>query len=381
MPKFCIFLSESSASRKIFIENRPPLYYTDYSVPSPAGSAVSEGGLILTKKSDLKRKRRFGDRYDGYKVRAVDPFFVLIPHIMPTRNDSMVFFEEEIEITALEQFVRRMRRESDMKDLSMIQVVMAASVRMISQKPAVNRFVSGRKIYARNDITVSLSVKKEMSIEGEETTIKPQFQPEDTLHDVWERLHDEFTTNKGSDSSNNTDIIAKIVSCLPGFLIKFVVWFLNGLDQFGWLPKFIHEFSPFHTSVFVVDNGSLGIDSVFHHIYNFGTCSIFISVGRKRTEYRLKEDGSTEKVKLMTFRFVVDERICDGYYYGTTIRSFRKLMRNPEMLLTPPEQVFEDPGLPPAKGDKKERKAQKKLVKSEEKRAKKEAKAQKKTAA
>lgn len=313
----------------------------------------------MTKKSELKRKRRFGDRYDGYKVRSVDPFFTLIPHIMRTRNDSMVFFEEEIEIEPLEQFIRKMRRESDMKDLSLVQVIAAAAVRMISQKPCINRFVSGRKIYARNDITLSLAVKKEMSIEGEETTIKPQFRGEDTLHDVWEKLHHEFVKNKEVGDSNDTDILAKVLSALPSFLIKFIIWFVNGLDQLGWMPKFIHNFSPFHTSIFMVDIGSLGIDSVFHHIYNFGTCSIFLSVGRKRTEYRLKGDGTAEKVKLMTLRFVVDERICDGFYFGTTIRALRKLLKNPETLLTPPEEVFEDPGLLPTKEQKKAAKAPK----------------------
>lgn len=295
------------------------------------------------------RKRRWTDRYDGFLVKGVDPFFVLIPHIMSHRNDSMVFFEENVEISELEDFVRRMRRTTDMKDLSMIQVIMAAAVRMISQKPAVNRFVSGRRIFARNSINLSLSIKKEMSIDGVETTIKPEFQPDDTLHDVWEKLHTEFAESKDADQNNNTDGIANVLSFLPSFLLKFVVFSVRFLDSIGWMPKFINRFSPFHTSAFIVDNGSLGIDSVYHHIYNFGTCSIFLSIGRKRTEYRQNSDGTVTPVRMMTLRFVVDERICDGYYFATTIRSMRKIIRNPETLLTPPEQVFADPCLPPEK--------------------------------
>lgn len=299
-----------------------------------------------------RRPRRFGDRYDGYRLSSVDPFFLLIPHIMPTRNDSMVCFEEEVEITELERFVRRMRRESDMKDLSMIQVIMAAAVRMIALKPAVNRFVAGRRIFARNSIHLSIAVKKEMSLEGEETTIKPEFFPTDTLHDVWSKLHAEFAANKDRSESNSTDIIAKIFSYLPTFITKFAVFTLKNFDKIGLLPRFINEFSPFHTSAFIVDNGSLGIDSVFHHIYNFGTCSIFLSIGRKRTEYKIQSDGSIKATKLMTLRFVVDERICDGFYYATTIRSLRKIIRNPEILLDPPEELPEDPALPPLKNKK-----------------------------
>lgn len=302
-----------------------------------------EGASVLSILNE--QKRRFGDRYDGYRVKSLDPFFVLIPHIMHARNDSMVFFEEEVDITHLEKFIRRMRRESEMKDLSMIQVVMAAAVRMISQKPAVNRFVAGRKIYTRNKITLSMSIKKEMSDDGEETVIKPEFDPADTLYDVWEKVHKEFSENKGDSDGNHTDILAKVLSVLPSFMLQFVVFVVKSLDQIGLMPKFINEFSPFHTSAFIVDNGSLGIDSVFHHIYNFGTCSIFLSAGRKRTENIVNNDGSVSTVKMMTLRFAVDERICDGYYFGTTIRSFRKLLRNPEALLTPPETLYKDPGL------------------------------------
>ena len=314
-----------------------------------------------------ERKRRCGDRYDGYKVRAVDPFFMLIPHIMYQRNDSMVFFEEEVDITNLEKFVRRMRREGHLKGLNMLGVMMTAAVRMISQKPMVNRFVSGRKIYARNRITLSLSVKKAMSEEGEETVVKPEFEPADTLYDVWEKLNRCVEANKGDDKSNNTDLIAKIIGCLPGFLIKFVVFTVKSLDQIGKMPKFIHEFSPFHTSAYVTDIGSVGIDSVYHHLYNFGTCSIFLSVGRKRTVNKLNADGTVSSRRMMTLRFVVDERICDGYYFGTTIRSFRKLLQHPEELLTPPDEIFEDPGLRPTRAQKKQLKLQKKLLKKEAK--------------
>ena len=327
-----------------------------------------------------KRKRRFGDRYDGYRVSSPDPFFVVIPHIMATRNDAMVNFEEDIDIGELESFVRKMRRESDMTDLSMLHVMMAAAVRMISQHPCVNRFVAGRKIYARNHIALSIALKKEMNVESEETTIKPIFEPEATLHDVWEILHEEFSKNKQADASNDTDALAGIFSKVPGFVLKFVVFLVRKLDSVGLMPKALHKLLPFYTSVFLVDNGSLGIDSVFHHLYNFGTASIFLSIGRKRTETKMNPDGSVETQRKMRLRFVVDERICDGYYFATTIRDFRKILRHPQELLTPPETVKEDPGLRPTKAQKKHLKLLKKQKKSDLKSAKRQAKNKKRAA-
>lgn len=314
-------------------------------------------------KTQLHRKRRFGDRYDGWKLTNVDPFFKLIPHIMHKRNDAQVFFDEVIEINDLEKFVRRLRHETEMSDLSLLHVFMAAFVRMISQYPCVNRFVSGRKIYARNTIEFSLAIKKEMNLEGEETTIKVKFEPTDTLNDVWRKISEQVALNKSSDMQNDTDVLAKILSFCPAFLLKFIVWVLDNMDHVGWLPKFVHDFSPFHTSVFVTDMGSTGLGSVFHHVYNFGTCSVFCCIGKKGRKIKINEDNQVVNARTLNLRFVVDERICDGYYYAVTIRDLLKLLKKPEALLAPPEQIVKDPGLPLSKEEKKVLKKERKLRK------------------
>ena len=272
------------------------------------------------------RKRRLGDRYDGFKVRGIDPLFVMIPHIMKKRTESMVFFEEDIDIASLEKFCRKLRHETEMNDLALLHVIMAAAVRMIALHPCVNRFISGRKLYARNDISMAISIKRDMSIDGEETVIKPSFSPDATLQDVWKILREEVTASK-SGTENSTDGAANILTILPGFLIKLVVYVCNCLDQIGKMPKFLNKLSPFHNSCYIVDNGSIGIGSVYHHLYDFVTCSVFLSMGRKENVNRLERDGSVSSVRIMNLKLAVDERICDGFYFATTIRHFRKLLK------------------------------------------------------
>ena len=289
------------------------------------------------------RKRRLGDRYDGYKIRKVDPLFQLIPIIMRTRLDSQVLFDETIDITALEKFIKTMRA-GEMPNLRLIHVIMAAAVRTISQRPRINRFVSGKKIYARSYIRFSIAVKRKMSIDGEETTVMPEFQPTDTLADVVKTLDRVFAENLAgsADSENDTDIIAKVVGACPTFLKSMVVALVRGLDNHGLLPRFINQASPFHSSVFITDVGSLGIGPVYHHLYEFGTCSMFLAVGKKETQTVLSEDGAPMAKKLLPIRLVVDERICDGFYHASAIKLFKKYMKNPQLLLTPPENVVED---------------------------------------
>ncbi len=300
------------------------------------------------------RKRERGDRYDGFLLRGIDPFFVVIPHIMKARTGSMVFFEERVEVAELEKFIRTLRHESDMKNLSMLQVIMAATVRMVALHPGINRFIAGRKLYAHNNISLSISIKKNMSIEGAETTVKPIFTPQDTLHDVWEKVNAEFTANKTEDD-NGTDHVARLLTFLPVFFVKFVVFLLWNLDKVGFMPKIINEVSPFHASGYIVDIGSIGIGSVYHHLYDFGTCSFFISVGRKENTLKTDKNGNQISVKTMNIKVAVDERICDGYYFAKTFRDFRKLIRNPEQLLVPPENVPADPWLLPTREERRHR--------------------------
>lgn len=292
----------------------------------------------------VRLKRKFGDRYDGYRVRKVDPFFLLIPNIMATRVDSQVYFSDEIEITGLEQFVRE-HGETDLPGLKLYHVMIASMIRLISQKPYLNRFVMHGKIFARNHITISMSIKRGTGENALTTVVKPQFEPEDTLSDVVRKFNDAVEENRKSEQENDTDATASIVGKLPACIVRWFVRFMFFLDKHGRLPKLINKASPFHTSMFLTNMGSLGIRPIYHHIYEFGTTSVFIGMGKKETVYETKADGSVEKHRRLGIKVVADERICDGNYYATSMRSLARYLQNPERLLTPPETVVPDDGI------------------------------------
>ena len=108
------------------------------------------------------------------------------------------------------------------------------------------------------------------------------------------------------------------------------------------LPNFVLEASPFHTSIFLTNLGSIGIDSIYHHIYNFGTTSIFIAMGKKRKQRVINKDGKIVERKFMKLRFVADERIADGYYLSVALKYIVSLFEHPEVLENPPEKVEVD---------------------------------------
>lgn len=288
-----------------------------------------------------QRKRRFGDRYDGRKLRSLDPFYKIIPYIMKTRIDAQNYFEEKIEISNTESFIIRKRKETGER-ISFLHVIIAAMVRTISQKPGINRFVAGQRVFARNEILISFVLKKEFNEESPETTLKVKFNATDTFMDVVRKVNSAIEENQGTDTKNDTDKLAKLIMAIPGQLVRFVVWLLRSLDYMGLMPKIINRLSPFHTSVFITDLGSVGIQPVYHHLYDFGTTSSFVAFGIKMKEKVIGADNEILNKKYVRVCVVTDERIVDGHYFATAFKLYRNLIKNPDTLDQPPEQIFED---------------------------------------
>ena len=289
------------------------------------------------------RVRRPGDRKEGRRVRSLEAFNYFIPYIMPTRNDACNQFAGTVEITDVDKWLRQ-QRINGYKGMGMLHLFIAAYVRVCSQYPAINRFIEGRRIYSRDDnIKVSMTVKRELTIEGAETTIKVNFSPTDTVYDVYEKMNAAIDEIKANDGPNNTESVAGVLCSLPRFLLRFAVFIIRILDYMDWLPRFLINASPFHASMFITDMGSLGIPPIYHHLYNFGNIPVFISFGRKykKAEIDAKAKTVVEK-KYIDFKVVCDERTCDGMTYATAFRYVDHYLTHPEVLAVPPEKVMED---------------------------------------
>ena len=278
------------------------------------------------------------NRYDGTALKKVDPIFKLMPHIIPKRYDSTIMFDTELDIGELEKFVSLTRKSGEIKGLRTVHVVAAAMVRTLSQRPHSNRFIIGRRIYARKGIRMSLVIKREMTQSAPEDTITPKFDYKATLKDVVDTIDGCIAKS----ASNETDSTAAALTKCPNFLLLPIVGLLKLLDHFGVCPKAILDASPFHSSFFMTDVGSLGINPVYHHIFDFGNTTIFLAMGKKGVTNVLNSDGTVKRKRTLGIRFVMDERVCDGFYNAGSIKLFEKLMSKPQLLMIPPENVYAD---------------------------------------
>ena len=300
-------------------------------------------GLGIQISADGKYHPTWGDRSDGRRIRTLSPMAQITTYFQWERNICSNLFEESIEVTHIDRYIRQKRREG-LTDFGITHVLLAAYVRGVAKYPQLNRFIAGQKVYSRGeDIQYCMVIKKEMSVESPDTSIKVHLNPRDTAEDVYHKLNAAVTSVKSTQELDSSfDKLEQYFNLIPGLLLKFVVWLLKLLDYFGLLPKFLLELSPFHGSLFFTSMGSLGIQPIYHHLYDFGNLPAFGAFGAKRKTLEVQEDGSVVQRKYVDIKFVTDERICDGYYYATFFKYYKRLLRNPEILDNPPEEIARD---------------------------------------
>ncbi|MGM9522711.1 MAG: hypothetical protein ACI3VB_09565 [Oscillospiraceae bacterium] len=291
--------------------------------------------------SKKEKTIKFPKNKPGRRIRGMSSYMAVTPFIMRTRGDASNYFKDSVEISETEKFLRAKRAEG-YKGLGMLHLFIAAYIRVVSQKPQLNRYITGQRAYARKNIEVVMTVKEVMAEGAGETSIKVIFDPHDTIYDVYNKMNEAIASVKNKDEGNATTNVADSLTKMPRILFKFAVWFLNLLDYFNALPKALLKASPFHGSMIITDMGSLGIPPIYHHLYNFGNLPIFISFGIKRRAYELNKNGEPEERRYVDYAMVCDERICDGYGYAQGLKLLKNCLMHPEQLEAPPEKVVED---------------------------------------
>lgn len=264
------------------------------------------------------------------RVKTISPMSAVIPFIMVNRTGSQNFISDSVDIEKVEKYIKE-KQTQGMQNISMMHVMIAAYIRLVSQRPALNRFIRGQRVWTRKNVEVSLTIKKEMSLDSPDTVVKITLPPSATLEDVYTALNNEivsYCANPGGDF----DDTARAFTRLPGLIFKFAVASLRFLDYFGLMPKAIAKVSPFHCSYFITSMGSLGIPPIYHHLYDFGSCPVFFSFGAKRRAYEIDNTGLVRRRQYMDFTFVLDERICDGYYYASALKLLKNILKNPWQL-------------------------------------------------
>ncbi|MEA2166626.1 MAG: hypothetical protein QOK37_4753 [Thermoanaerobaculia bacterium] len=261
-------------------------------------------------------------RSDGEVVKNLSPVRYMIPYVMRGRNESVVYTSAQWDITKARGWLRRYNRSRKGKERATIfHLLIYACVRMLFERPGVNRFVSGGRIYQRRGVTISFATKVEMSEDAPIVTVKLQFGPDESFDSAVTRIAAAIVAARaGVDTDIDREM--KFFMKLPAWLLSMIVKAGFVLDRWNLLPKSLIEPDPMFCSMFLANMGSLHISNLYHHLYEYGTCSIFGVAGSV-----IHDDEGHD---LLQVSWTVDERMNDGFYCQTALAFVRDTLADPD---------------------------------------------------
>ncbi len=279
----------------------------------------------------VDKKRQWGDRRDARRLRDLDSMHAFMPYMLPNRTDNEAFIQETIDLTALNAFIEKKNAAGPEHRYTIFQAIIAALAHTIALRPRMNRYIKGYRVYERDKIMFSFTIKKQFTDDAHEALAFLEFTGEDTIDLVHERMMKEILNCRG-DKPDNSTAVMDILTKLPRFMLRLVVGLLNLLDSYDKVPYDVIRTDPYRATVFVSNLGSIKLKAGYHHLANWGTGSIFLTIGEKSKRTIYDEQGVPSVREVLDFGITLDERIADGYYYAGTVRLLKHLLTHPDLL-------------------------------------------------
>lgn len=270
-------------------------------------------------------------RPDGDPVERVHPLRQVMWHLMPGRNQSAVFFEQQVDVTAAQALADRLSAEGPHR-VTLFHLVLCSAARGLHEHPRLNRFVVGRKLYQRNRVDISFSLKQSFDERSPILAMKRTFPAGETLPEMVSAIAGLVGKGRSGKSSASSDLEVKLAAMLPRAVTAGVVKALKGLDVVGLLPGSLIAGDPLYASLFVANLGSLGLEAGFHHLYEYGNIPIFMTIGRVNAQ-PVVVDGKVAVRPMMKLRYTYDERIEDGFAAARALGTLQRYLEAPEALL------------------------------------------------
>jgi hypothetical protein len=293
-----------------------------------------------TERAYTRKRKRF-ERFDGYKVKnSIDSLRKLTPFLMKTRVGSTNYFEITYDATEIIKYLdeknKKLKENPDpnnpIKQYTYTQLFIALIVRILALRPGLNRFVSRKNIYQRHNIEIAYMLKQDFSDKGEQQTTVETFERDSNIDDIGHVIHKSIKGVKEATSDKTGDFVGTLMK-LPNFLISLIIFFaFDALTNIGYCPATLRKIDTMQSSVMFSNVGSIGLEGApHHHLYDRGTGSLLISVGRIRKEKYIGDNGVEER-NVVDFKISMDERIADGFYFAKSFEVLKEILENPQQL-------------------------------------------------
>lgn len=279
-------------------------------------------------------KKKFGDRKDGVHLKKISSMHAIMPLMYPNRCDNEAFLSERIDLTRVNAYLAQKNAGQPEYAYNLFQVMVTAMLKTITLRPKMNRFIANQTMYQRNEITASFTVKKLFDDNGGEALAKIKTTGSETIDTIHDEIYRQVSFCRSEEKDPSTASM-DFVQKLPKFCLRLVGACARFLDRHGWMPGGVIATDPFYSSVVLSNLGSIGLHAGYHHLTNWGTCSVFCVIGEIKKRPFYSEDGTVEMRESIDLGLTIDERIADGYYYARTVALLRTLLEHPELLERP----------------------------------------------
>ena len=282
-----------------------------------------------------KQRRHWGDRRDGRWVKDAPGLQTVMAHLMPNRTDNEVYLHDTIDVTELVRYLEKKNAGLDYK-VTVFHCAITCLARMVRERPLMNRFIQGHRIYERNEISLSFVCKRRFTDHAEEALMVLAPKDTDTINEISRKIvGDVIETRKSEHSTGGVDSLLDAFAKIPRPLLMLAIRMIRWLDFWGLNPSFLTEGDPNYTTILCSNLGSIRCPAVYHHLNNYGTNSIMVTIGTLHKEEMLMPDGHKEIRDALDIGATLDERIADGFYFARSLKLIKHVCANPELLERP----------------------------------------------
>jgi len=278
--------------------------------------------------------KKFGDRKDGKRLKKISSMHAIMPLMYPNRCDNEAYISERIDLSRVNAYLEKKNADNPEYEYNLFQVMVTAILKTITLRPKMNRFIANQTMYQRNEVTAAFTVKKIFSDNGAEALAQIHSKGSDNIDTIHDYIYQQVSFCRSEEKDPSTASM-DVVQKLPVFLLKLVGAGARFLDRHGWMPQGVIATDPFYCSAVLSNLGSIGLHAGYHHLTNWGTCSVFCVVGEIKKRPFYDDEGKIEMRESVDLGLTIDERIADGYYYSRTVKLLRTLLENPELLEKP----------------------------------------------
>lgn len=271
------------------------------------------------------------NRRDGKIIKNMSGTNILMPYILPKRSDSEVYINYKLDVTNLIKYVDKKRKENPNDKLTYFHIFLTAIAKVIYNRPLLNRFVVNKTYYERNNVSLSFVAKTDFNDKSEELMSTIIIDDNDTLDTIRKKTLSKVNkvrSNKNNSTNDAIDIVGKLPRIIRSIALKIFFW----MDRHDLLPKSMCEDNIYYSTVLISNLGSIECGAIYHHLTEFGTNSIVITIGDIHKEKIINKDGLEEIKDIVEFGICLDERIADGFYFIKSIKLLEDIFNNPEKL-------------------------------------------------